>query len=323
MRRASRRRAMLSARSGKPSRSEGGPRRRSRKLLASPSLAGHVLPEGEPLRDRDGLIVRIDPLIPPEDYERLQTALRTGRTVGGSMPRDCYKWRSAPSVRPSCTPRSAKSKPLAASFRYYLCRECRRRNCLAGDGYRPGTSKTWPPGCSSAGRHAGDPGARTHRRPRIPAPNWRPSTRRCEHLEEQYVAGAVYRGETGAERFAAMMTRLEERRDRLSAQPATPARIEYRPTGRTFANRWEEEDAAGRRQLMVNAGFQVRIARTSIPPSDIAAEARRQGITASARQLRNRAANIRYMATKNVQAGASGRAEGRAGRGRIYASSPS
>ena len=122
-----------------------------------------------------------------------------------------------------------------------------------------------------------------------------------EHLEAQYATGAVYRGVNGAERFAAMMTRLEERRDRLAELPSTPARIEYRPTGRTFADRWREEDVAGRRQLMVHAGFQVRIARTPIAPPDIAAEARRQGITRTARELRSRAANLRYMATKATQ----------------------
>lgn len=62
------------------------------------------------------------------------------------------------------------------------------------------------------------------------------------------------------------MTRLEERRDHLAALPSTPARIDYRPTGRTFADRWQEEDEARRRQLMVNAGFQIRIARTRSLP---------------------------------------------------------
>ncbi len=119
-----------------------------------------------------------------------------------------------------------------------------------------------------------------------------------EHLEEQYATGAVYRGTAGAERFAALMTRLEERRDRLAALPSVPARTEYRPTGHTFADRWQEEDEAGRRQLMVSAGFQVRIARTPIAPADIAAEARRQGITRTTQELRSRAANLKSMATK-------------------------
>jgi hypothetical protein len=83
--------------------------------------------------------------------------------------------------------------------------------------------------------------------------------------------------------------------------PSAPARVNYRPTGRTFAEKWQAEDSASRRQLMVNAGFQIRIARTVIAPDDVAAEARRQGITATARELRNRAANIRYMAGKTTK----------------------
>ena len=122
-----------------------------------------------------------------------------------------------------------------------------------------------------------------------------------EHLEAQYASGAVYRGEAGAARFAAMMTRLEERRDRLAALPVTPARTDYRPTGQTFADRWRDEDEAGRRQLMVNAGFQLRIARTPLDPADIAAEARREGITRTAAQLRSRAANLRFMATNTTK----------------------
>jgi hypothetical protein len=80
-----------------------------------------------------------------------------------------------------------------------------------------------------------------------------------------------------------------------------PARTEYRPSGRTFADRWRDDDAAGRRQLMVSAGFQVRIARTPLAPADIAAETRRQGITRTPRELRNRAANLRSMAAKTTK----------------------
>ena len=122
-----------------------------------------------------------------------------------------------------------------------------------------------------------------------------------EHLEEQYAAGSVYHGANGAQRFAAMMSRLEERRDRLAALPSTPARNYYRPTGRTFADRWQEEGQAGRRQLMLDAGFKLLIARTSIDPAGIAAEARCLGITASGKELRNRAAYIRYMASKTTK----------------------
>ncbi len=256
-------------RSGKPTRGEAWTPATVRKLLASPSLAGHVLLGGEPLRDRDGLIVRIDPLIPLEDYERLQTALRDrayGRRVNASR---LLQVAFCAFCQTGRIPAEYLEKLVAQLFLYLVGRQeiLHRVHIPAED--------------SSAELAAVDEAMR--------------------HLEEQYVAGAVYRGEAGAERFAAMMTRLEERRDRLSALPSTPARIEYRPTGQTFANRWEEEDVTGRRQLMVDAGFQVRISRTPIPSSEIAAEARQLGISASARQLRNRAANIRYMATKTAK----------------------
>ena len=62
-----------------------------------------------------------------------------------------------------------------------------------------------------------------------------------------------------------------------------------------------KKTSAGRRQLMINTGFQVRIARTVIAPADVTAEARRQGITASARELRNRANHLKYMATQTTK----------------------
>ncbi len=63
-------------RKGKPAVDKGWTPATVSKFLTSPGLAGHVVSGGQPLRDRDGLIVRIDPLIPQEDYERLQAALK-------------------------------------------------------------------------------------------------------------------------------------------------------------------------------------------------------------------------------------------------------
>jgi hypothetical protein len=87
------------------------------------------------------------------------------------------------------------------------------------------------------------------------------------HLEDQYVGGQVYQGADGAARFSAMMARLQERRNKLSAMPSSPARTEYRSTGRTFAERWTdlEGDPEGRRQLMISAGYKVWVIRKSLP----------------------------------------------------------
>jgi DNA invertase Pin-like site-specific DNA recombinase len=286
-------------RSSKPTRGETWTPATVRKLLASPSLAGHVLSGGEPLRDRDGLIVSIDPLIPLEDYERLQAALRDrayGRRVNASRLLQVAFCAFCSSQLHTSTFKNNTSR----QFRYYICSKSRRGNCQTGRIPAEYLEKL----VAQLFLHLVG-GQEILHRVHIPAEDSSAELAAVDeamrHLEEQYAAGAVYRGEVGAKRFAAMMTRLEERRDRLSALPSTPARIEYRPTGQTFANRWEEEDVTGRRQLMVDAGFQVRISRTPIPSSEIAAEARQLGISASVRQLRNRAANIRYMATKTAK----------------------
>jgi site-specific DNA recombinase len=288
-------------RNGKPARGKGWTPATVKKVLTSPGLAGHVLSAGEPLRDRDGLIVYIDPLIPQEDYERLQASLRERaygrRTNASRLLQVAYcAFCSAPL---HATPTKARASSEHV-FRYYLCSESRKSACLAARvpaDYLEGLATRLFLGLVGTQEIL----ERVH----IPAEDSSAELAAVEeamqHLEEQYATGAVYRGVSGAERFAAMMTRLEERRDRLAELPSTPARIEYRPTGRTFADRWAEEDKAGRRQLMVDAGFQVRIARTPIARAEIDAEARRLGITVTARELRNRANHIRYMATKTAK----------------------
>jgi site-specific DNA recombinase len=285
-------------RNGKPAKGKGWTPATVQKVLTSPGLAGHVLAQGEPLRDADGLIVRIDPLIPPEDYERLQTALKErayGRRVNASrLLQVAYCALCSSPLHATPTKTSASAEQI---YRYYLCSEGRKSACPANRVPAEYLENL-------AGRLFLGLVGNQEILERVDVPAEDSSAELAtveeamEHLEAQYATGAVYRGVNGAERFAAMMTRLEERRDRLAELPSKPARIEYRPTGRTFADRWREEDAARRRQLMVHAGFQVRIARTSIAPPDIAAEARRQGITRTARELRSRAANLRYMATK-------------------------
>jgi site-specific DNA recombinase len=288
-------------RNDKPAKGKGWTPATVQKVLTSPGLAGHVLAQGEPLRDADGLIVRIDPLILPEDYERLQAALKErayGRRVNASrLLQVAYCALCSSPLHATPTKTSASAEQV---YRYYLCSEGRKSACPANRVPAEYLEDL-------AGRLFLGLVGNQEILERVDVPAEDSSAELAmveeamEHLEAEYATGAVYRGVNGAERFAAMMTRLEERRDRLAELPSTPARIEYRPTGRTFADRWREEDAAGRRQLMVHAGFQVRIARTPIAPPDIEAEARRQGITRTARELRSRAANLRYMATKATQ----------------------
>jgi site-specific DNA recombinase len=260
-------------RKGKPAADKGWTPATVVKVLASPSLAGQVLSRGEPLRDRDGLIVRIDPLIPQEDFEHLQATLQERayhrRTNASRLLQVAYcAFCSAP-LHATPTKAGASSEHV---FRYYRCSESRKSACPAARvpaEYLESLATRLFLGLVGTKEIL----ERVH----IPAEDSSAELAAVEeamqHLEEQYATGAVYRGVNGAERFAAMMTRLEERRDRLAEVPSTPARIEYRPTGRTFADRWAEEDQAGRRQLMVDAGFQVRIAREPIAPPELAGAA--------------------------------------------------
>jgi site-specific DNA recombinase len=85
------------------------------------------------------------------------------------------------------------------------------------------------------------------------------------HLEDEYAAGSVYKGAAGAARFAALMNKLEARRDHLAAMPSLPARTEYRETGQTFRQRWSASNDHERRQLMIAAGFKTMVSRILIP----------------------------------------------------------
>jgi site-specific DNA recombinase len=291
-------------RKGKPVKGTGWTPAVVRKILSSPSLAGNVLWKGEPLRDRDGLIVRIDPLVTQVDYERLQVALKERaygrRTNASKLLQVAYCALCSTQLYATSVKSHADD---AKVFRYYLCQNARSGGTCGASrvtaayledlasklflelvGGQEILERVFVPGEDSSADLAAVDEA-------------------IEHLEGQYASGAVYRGAAGAERFAALMSRLDERRARLAAQPSIPARFDYRATGRRFADRWAEEDDAGRRQLMVEAGFQLRIARTAVPPAEREAAARQLNVVATARQLNNRAANLRYMATKTTKPG--------------------
>jgi site-specific DNA recombinase len=58
-------------------------------------------------------------------------------------------------------------------------------------------------------------------------------------LERDRYERRLFSGEAGAQRYAAMMTKLESRAEALRAQPVVPARQEMVLSGDLFAERWE------------------------------------------------------------------------------------
>ncbi len=77
-----------------------------------------------------------------------------------------------------------------------------------------------------------------------------------ELTAERFQRGVVH------ENYDQMMASLQAEHARLAALPPEPPTITERPTGQTFAQLWHASDTEGRRQLMMRAGFQLRVART-------------------------------------------------------------
>jgi site-specific DNA recombinase len=267
-----------------------------RKVLSSPSLGGYISSHGELRRDADNVAIRIDPLIPDEDYERLQADLRDrgySRQCNASSLLGVARCAMCASPLYQTVTRAGTSR----EHRYYICDGYRQGQCRAGRIPAADLEKRVEKVFLAA------VGSQEIMEPRrLVAVDY--SSERAgvdeaiEHLENQYAAGKVYQGAKGAERFAAMMTRLDERRARLAAEATRPPEPEYLPSGVTFAQRWADRDLAGRRLLMYESGFRFYFARVPLTADEYAARLRQKGLTRTARQLRLRAANIRFMMTR-------------------------
>jgi hypothetical protein len=144
-------------------------------------------------------------------------------------------------------------------YLYYICYQRRTGSCPA---LRIRAGELEEMAAAAFLRAAG--AAEIRRRVLIPAQDHGAELAKVEeaiaNLEKQYVDGRLYQGESGAARFAAMMTRLGDKRDALAGRPSAPARIEYEPTGETVAGRWAELDGdhGARRMLMSESGFALR-----------------------------------------------------------------
>ncbi|MGX4655399.1 recombinase family protein [Micromonospora sp. SCSIO 07396] len=77
-----------------------------------------------------------------------------------------------------------------------------------------------------------------------------------KELREDRKAG-LYRGERGAAEFRQMYSELESRREELESLPSRPEGWKYMPTGRTYRQKWNSADTAGRRKTLSEAGVKV------------------------------------------------------------------
>jgi site-specific DNA recombinase len=287
-------------RAGRAARGKGWTGATVKKVLSSPYLGGFIpAANGDVRRDADNVAIRIDPLIPEDVYERLQVAMRE-RAQGRNMDASgllgvvhCFLC-SAPMYATS-------GSDEVKTYPYYICQNYRDGGtCKAGripmDYLEDraagvflaavGDQKILEPVYIAAVDHDAE---------------LADVTEAMENLEAQVLSGKVYKGEEGAKRFASLMARLEERRDRLAAIASTPARTEYRQTDMTFAEKWAASDRKGRRLLMSGSGFRVYFARVLRDPEEVARDIRALGFAKTAKQLRTREshARTRLTTTKN------------------------
>jgi site-specific DNA recombinase len=250
-------RDVVRRRAGKPEKGSQWSTEAVRSVFNSPAIAGMHAADGKPLRDADGLIVdRCEGIIDRDTWERLKLA------IAGS-PHKAHRVDANPLLRVAyCAldgaPFYTTGDPTANHrYRYYRCSlhakgECRGRNVPA----------EWLEnitGIAFLGQ-VGD--TEIIDRIEIPAEDHTrelaETDEAIDHLDAEYREGRL-----NARAYSRMISSLEERRDRLAALPSRPATWKLRPTGETFGQRWGRLDPAGRRKLMIDAGFEVRASRTS------------------------------------------------------------
>lgn len=81
-------------------------------------------------------------------------------------------------------------------------------------------------------------------------------------LEELTDAMSRAASKTARQRLSERIARLDARIAELEAEPSEPARVELRPTGRTYAQEWADRDQDERRKLLQRSGIRLKARQT-------------------------------------------------------------
>jgi len=245
-------------RAGKPERQTRWSVPSVKAVFTNPAIAGLQASGGRPLRDTTGMIVqRCEGIITREQWDQLRAAI--DRPAQGS-----HRVDANPLLRVAFC--ALDGQPLYATgnvgakrqHRYYICGgKIRDADCA---------SSRIPAGALE--RHValaflGQVGElEIIGRLLIPAEDHSAELADVEeaigHLDSEYESGNLH-----ARAYSRMVSQLEAKRDVLAALPVRPAGYKRVPSGETFRQRWERSDAASRRQLLIGAGFEVRVSKTS------------------------------------------------------------
>ncbi|MDX2295740.1 MULTISPECIES: recombinase family protein [Streptomyces] len=236
-----------------------------RSLLGNPQLLGQVIEDGEPILMTDGLpLVNRPPILDVDTWQALQdelgrranpgnrrregTALLRGIVHCAVCRNRMYTYVAKGRVRYRCIGR-LKARQAGTELTCYGV-------SIAGEGMEQHVTALFLEkfGAFPVVRmveHVGE-----DFRPQI-----RQAREALEDLEKDRYDRGLFKGEEGAERYAAQYAKLEERLASLNEKQRTakPAGVEAVPTGRTHAQLWKDADTAGKRDLLLNAGAYVEV----------------------------------------------------------------
>jgi site-specific DNA recombinase len=242
-------------RAGKPERQTRWSVPSVKAVFTNPAIAGLQASGGRPLRDASGMIVqRCEGIITREEWGQLTAAI--DRPAQGS-----HRVDANPMLRVAFC--ALDGQPLYATgnvgarrqYRYYICGG-KIRNADCDSSRIPAEALEHLVELAFLGR-VGD--LEIVGRVLIPAEDHSAELAEVEeaiaHLDSEYDSGNLH-----ARAYSRMVSQLEEKRDVLAALPVHPDRYKRVPSGETFRQRWDRSDAAGHRQLLIGAGFEIRAA---------------------------------------------------------------
>ncbi|MEU5853051.1 recombinase zinc beta ribbon domain-containing protein [Saccharopolyspora shandongensis] len=236
-----------------------------RNLLSNPQLLGQVIEDGKPILRTDGLpLVTRTPILDMDTWHALQDELARRSNVGERRREGTSLLRGIA----YCALCKHRMYPYVAGGRV-------RYRCIGRLKMRQGNKDVKCYGVSVAGKALEDlvttdflksfgklPVVRVEEHE---GEDFRPQIRQADEalrdLEADRYDRGLFKGEDGAQRYAARYAKLEERLSDLNAMQrnAKPAGVVEVPTGKTFSQWWADSDTAGQRDLLLNAGVYVEV----------------------------------------------------------------
>ena len=254
------RNAML-RRKGKPEDSSSWHQATIKEMLINPAITGMQVKDGKPWRGPDGIIVqRCEGIIDAATWETVKAAIsgpshRAASVNANPLLHIAFCGECGAPLHVNSGMHKGKR------YSYYRCQEnSKTGKCKAKAIPLHEVDETFT---YELMRQVGDV-ERVERVP-IPAEDHADELALVEEAitslrTDRYEHG-LFRGARGAQEYADMMSKLEDKRDYLESLPSRPASYRTVKTGQTYRDYWAGLDADQRRQFLLNAEIKALVIR--------------------------------------------------------------